>query len=85
MKKIETIHAFVADDGDGEGLMAVMTPKGVMLPLVAADPARIESLRPIARAAADIAGRDYRLLRFSVREEIEAYAHQKAPDDGQQQ
>lgn len=48
--KIESIWAFVSVDDDGnEGVCAaqLMGP-GSLMPLIAADPARLDSLRPIA-------------------------------------
>lgn len=67
---IEELYAFVADNPDvGEGLMA-FSRGGQWMPMVGADMARIESLIPIADS---LHGRGrYRVLRFSLREDITA-------------
>lgn len=72
--RIETIHAFVAvDDDDEEGLTGFMSESGWM-PMVAADPTRLESLRPIAQQIAAASGATIKLVRFSQREELEVIA-----------
>ena len=69
--RIDTVHAFIVLDHDGtEGIPAINVD-GTMMPLVAADAARVESLRPIAQLMADAQGVTIRLVRFSVREEVE--------------
>lgn len=69
--RIVSLHAFVAVGKDGdEGLVATM--KGnTWLPMVAADPARLEQLRPEAEEIARVTGQTIRLVRFTQREEIE--------------
>jgi hypothetical protein len=44
---------------------------GEWMPLVGADRARVDSMRPLAQQVADISGCKITLLRFSVREELE--------------
>jgi len=72
--RIETIHAFIAPDpinGD-EGVVAWMTPTDRMwMPLIAADPARLKELRPLAEEVARITGRKIKLVRFEARVEVE--------------
>lgn len=68
--RINELFAFIAEDGEGEGLAAFMTPTGWM-PMVGADPARIESLKERAREVAKLSGKRIRLCRYSVREELE--------------
>lgn len=69
---IETMYAFVATEADGsEGLCAFKAPDGSWMPMVGADEARLDSLRPIAKDIAARAGRSVRLVRFSHREELE--------------
>lgn len=69
--RIDELFAFIAADTDGEGLPAFMAPSGMMLPMVCADKARVDSLREIAKKMARESGNKITLCRFSVREEIE--------------
>ncbi|MBA7476963.1 hypothetical protein ES707_12359 [subsurface metagenome] len=71
MPRIEEMYAFVAEDSgpDDEGVVA-MSVGGVMLPLVGADMARVESLKPIARGIAVETGKRIKLLHFTHREEL---------------
>lgn len=68
--RIDELYAFIAQDADGEGLPAFMH-NGMMLPMVCADKARVDSLREMARMMARESGNKITLCRFSVREEIE--------------
>ena len=69
--KIKNIHAFIAEDKDGtEGVIGMKTPDGWM-PFVCADEARIEYLRPIAQQIATTTKNKVKLVRFSVRENLE--------------
>lgn len=73
MPKIESIWAYVsvdADDGN-EGVCAVTFGNGITIPLIAADPARLDSIRPLAMDLAAKTGMKIRLVRFTSREEIE--------------
>lgn len=72
MPKITEIYVFVAEvtGPDDEGVVA-MKAGDVWLPLVGADRARVDSLRPIAQDMAQASGKPIRLLRFTVREELE--------------
>jgi len=71
MPRIEEMYAFVAEDSgpDDEGVVA-MSVGNVMLPLVGADMARVESLRPIARNISAETGQRIKLLHFTHREEL---------------
>lgn len=79
MPRIEQMYAFIAEDrGPGdEGVTAFKGPLGWM-PMVAADEARVESLREVAREMAR-AGKRIKLVRFSVREEVEVFKPTPAP------
>jgi len=69
---IKEIFAFVADsDGVGEGIMGVKIGDTWMA-LVGADMDRIESLIPIADTIKAKTGKDYKILKFSSREELTA-------------
>lgn len=69
--KITKVTAFVAidpKDGD-EGVMAFLSDGGWM-PLICADEARIESMLPIAEEISVASGKPYRIIQFSVREDV---------------
>lgn len=69
--KIDAVWLFVSRDENGnEGLLAA--PLGeTFMPLVAADPDRVESLRIIAQKMAQMTKKKVHLIKFSVKEEIE--------------
>jgi hypothetical protein len=61
----------VADKGpEDEGVMAARTPLGEWFPLVGADLARVDSLRPLADDIARVTGKPYRVVRFKLEGEI---------------
>jgi hypothetical protein len=69
--RINEIYAFCSQDEDGhEGVIAFNSRQG-MMPMVAADKARIDSLREIAKQLKGNTTQKIVLLKFSVREEIE--------------
>lgn len=70
MKRIDKMLAFVSEDGESEGVVAIRV-QGAWMPLVGADIERINGLRAAAQDVADKTGRRIRLLRFTVREELE--------------
>lgn len=73
-RRIEQMYAFVLTDTDGtEGVPAINGPGGVPLPLVGADWARVEDLRPTAIALARSRGVKITLCRFEIRTELEEY------------
>lgn len=71
MPRIEEMFAFVVEDSgpDDEGIIGMNTGTGWM-PLVGADMARVESLKPIARKIGMAAGKRVKILRFTQREEF---------------
>ena len=71
MPKITTIWAFIAadKDPDDEGLVAGRVGSQWM-PLVGADMARVESLKPIARSIAKVTGKKITLAKFEVRTDV---------------
>ena len=76
MPRISEMFAFIAEDAgpEDEGVVAtsIHHPLGVIhMPLVGADMARVASLRPKALAIARASGKRIRLVRFSLREELE--------------
>lgn len=72
MPRIEEMFAFVVEDKgpDDEGIVGMILP-GSVAPMVGTDMARVESLKPIARNIAKQLGKQIKLIRFSVREELE--------------
>ena len=71
MPRIEEMFAFVAEDSgpEDEGLVGMKTEHGWM-PLVGADMARVESLKPIARGIAAATGKKIKIIHFTQREEL---------------
>lgn len=71
--RITTLTAFIAVDptDDSEGVIAA--PVGILgvQPLIGADDARVMQLRPIAEAAAVHFDKPVKLVRFTVREDVE--------------
>jgi hypothetical protein len=68
---IHELYAFLASDGQSEGLTAALFTDGIRMPLVAADQARVDSLREVAQMIANESGQTVTLCRFSVREDLE--------------
>ena len=72
MGRIDRIWAFLSLDDGGEGMVAA--PFGdLMVPLIAADKARLESLIPMARRLATLLGKPIRLAKFDQRTDVEIY------------
>jgi hypothetical protein len=72
MFRIQHVHAWVSVDADDEeGIIGFMGPDRQWMPMIAADEARLRQLRPFAERTAKATGRPVRLLRFTVREELE--------------
>lgn len=75
--RIDEIFAFVSVDEKGEGVIGQtikIAGQNVFMPFVCADKARMESLKPLARQIADERNIKVKLIRLSVREEIEEYS-----------
>jgi hypothetical protein len=69
--RIEEIFAFTVVDTDGtEGVPAFKSGEHI-LPMMGADSARIEDLRPMAQQWANRNGLPMTLVRFTTREEVE--------------
>lgn len=75
---IDEMFAFVAEEGPGEGIMACSLPiptgdgtvREMMTPMVGADMERVAQLLPIAEEIAGVAGKNFRIVRFTNREDI---------------
>ena len=72
MPRIKEMFAFVAEDSgpDDEGITAMLVGHA-WIPMVGADMARVDSLRPIAAKIARRTGKPVKLLRFTNREDLE--------------
>lgn len=69
--KIESLYAFISEDETGEGLCgAPMLGMGSM-PLIAADEARLESLRSIAKQLAKMTKKKIKLIKLTSRVDLE--------------
>ena len=70
MLKIDELYAFIAIDNEGEGLTG-MQVGNMMMPMVAANKERVDSLRQTAQHISNSTGREIKLIKFSLREELE--------------
>ena len=77
--KVQEVYVFIseAEDGD-EGIIAqiidmVGVEMPVYMPFVAADKKRLQQLKPMAQKIAKESGKKVKVIRLSVREEIEVY------------
>ena len=74
--RIETLHAFIAvgPEDNSEGIVSHFNPAtGFHEALIGADQARIESHRPLIEALVRQTGQPVKLVRFSVREDVEEF------------
>ena len=68
---IDEMYAFIATEEDGEGVIAFFdSVTKTMVPMVGADMARVESLKPIAAGMVPQVG-PIKIVKFTNREEIE--------------
>jgi hypothetical protein len=68
--RITEVHAITGIDGDDEeGIPAFMSPAGP-IPMIASDRVRLEQLITMAQRIADETSRNFKVVRFSVREDI---------------
>lgn len=76
LNHIDEIFVFVSSDETGEGIIGQtieMMGSPVFMPFVCADQARVKSLKPLAKKIANETGKKIKLIRLSVREDIEEY------------
>jgi len=78
MPRIEEMYAFIVEDTgpDDEGVIGIQLPPGddgttLWLPLVGADMARVNSLRPTALGIAQQLGKPIKLVHFNNRQDLE--------------
>jgi hypothetical protein len=83
MPRITELFAFIAEDEgpEDEGVTAFLSSVG-WTPMVAADRERVDSLREKAQAIASATSKQVRLVRFSVREELEVFEPLEAEHAG---
>jgi hypothetical protein len=73
--RIDEIWAFVSCDETGEGICAApLLGPGSVVPLIAADKARLKSIMSVAQQLATASGKTVKLVKFTVREEVEEIA-----------
>ena len=69
---IDQCWIFISVDEHGnEGACAASMPPFGMVPLIACDEARLESLRPMAKQIAGMTGKTIKLIRLTTREDLE--------------
>ena len=71
MPRIERIFAFIAEENPQDEGIVAMKMGAAWMPLVGADMARVESLRPIAEDIAKVTGKTVKLIVFETRKELE--------------
>jgi hypothetical protein len=70
-QKIEHVWMVISSDEEGEGVCAApLFGSGSLVPLIAADEERLESILPIAKILARESGKTIKLIKFSVREDV---------------
>lgn len=68
---IKEMYVFIIKHDDGDESVPAVMNAGAWYPLVAADKTRLDLYRDAARAAAKESGKEIRLVKFTVREELE--------------
>lgn len=76
LEKITEVYVFVSVDVGGEGVIGMemnINNKPTFMPFVCADLDRVRSLRPIVLDMVQQTGQKMKLIKLSVREEIEEF------------
>lgn len=68
--RIGIIHAIVGVDDDNEEAIPAITVDGVPFPLIASDRIRLELITGMAQILSNQIGKNFKIVRFSVREDI---------------
>lgn len=71
LARIEHVWAYLSTDNNGEGIAAAPLGPLPLVPLIAADEARMRSIRPLAEQIARVFQRPVRLVKFTQREDVE--------------
>ena len=80
--KITEMYAFIMEDEDGDEAIPAFYSQGSWLPMIGADLRRIGQLRPMAQEVANQRGVPYRLVTFSINEDVETYVPPRKNTDG---
>lgn len=73
---IPELYAFIADEPQGEGGICAADLGGTLMPLVTGNPANLDAMRGFAQQIADASGLQVKLVRYTVREDLEVIAPQ---------
>lgn len=76
LEKITEVYVFASVDEGGGGIVGQTLPIGgrdTFMPFVCADKERMESIKPLAKEIARLSGKKIKLIRLSVREELEEF------------
>jgi len=77
--RITEVHAITCvGDDDEEGIPAWFSSVGP-IPLIAADPKRLANIKELAQRIADETGKNFKITKFSVREDIGEIKSGKKP------
>lgn len=69
--KIESVWAYVSETNGEEGICGFNDPRtGQWIPMIAADEARLQSLKPFAHQIAVITHSKVKLVKFHQREDV---------------
>lgn len=68
--RIDEVYCFIAEDNGDEGIAGLHTRNGLM-PMIGADKARVDALRPMAEELSRATGVRIVLTRFTTRTEVE--------------
>lgn len=72
--KIRTVFVFICEEADGGEGVPAFSHGPMMMPLIGADPARVDSLRQKAQEICDATGTMMTLAQFTVRQDLEVIA-----------
>ena len=80
MLSIDKLYAYIAVDDEGEGITSFITEMGPT-PMIGADQARVDSLKPMAQMIANQSNCRVVLTEFSVRTDLEIIEPDGGPLD----
>jgi hypothetical protein len=63
-ESIDELYAFIMEEDGGEGILGFRDRNGMMWPMIGADLARVESLKPLADRIAKAKGKPYEIRYF---------------------
>jgi hypothetical protein len=68
--RIKEIHAILAIGDDDEEAVPAFMVGSTWMPLIAADPTRLDAIKDMGQQMADVTGKNFKIVRFSAREDI---------------